>query len=253
MPRKKIRTTTEVVRTEETSNPIARHVRDFLESGVFPDELQELQFKIDVQKYNREGKPVRIVNAIFDNLQELPDRLGNRFGAGRFRLFVSVMDDTGKKVAFVRVEDFEVESGDAAAGADQEDQGDQGNGRATAMDLQMLKMQQDHEMLVRMMDQNTKIVIAALSQKSGGPGGGSLQTLLQAVKIGRDMATGLMPDGDDDAPGRDGDAPDGAGGVMGLLENPIVQQIVTGILKAGSTPAVPAPAPAAVAPGQSPT
>lgn len=236
MPRKKIRTTTEVLREEEVTNPTSRLVRDFIETGVYPDELRDLQFKIDVQKYNREGKPVRIVNAVYDNLEELPDRLGSRFGAGRFRLFVSVLDDQGKKTAFVRIEDFELET--ATDPADQQVDDDPADAvaqaRTTALDLQMLKMQQDHATLMKMMEQNTQIVIAALSQKQSG-GSGSLSTVLQAVKVGRDLASGAdVTDGDADLSGDTGQ------NAMALLNSPIVatlaNAIVQGILKQGATP-----------------
>lgn len=247
---KKIRRTTSTVEEEEAPNPTTRHVRDFLETGIFPDELRDLQYRIDVQKYNREGKPVKITNAVFNNLEELPDRLGARFGAARFRLFVSVFDEAGKKVAFIRVEDYEVESaGDApAAGADRDaEAGD--DRKAAAIDLQVLKMQQDHDMLVRMMDANTKIVIAALTAKGGAPGG-SLSTLLQAVKVGRDLAGGGALDLGDDTGGGGGDGIAGAGGgIMELLSNPIIQKLAGAIIDASGRPATGSPAPVGGAAG----
>lgn len=184
-PKKTVRVTTVREEEERQENPIPKLVRSYLLDGEeYSDDLRNYQYKINVSKFSRDGRPVAVAGRIYDNLEDLPYQLGSRFGTSRFRLFVNVFDEKNEKVCFVKIEDFSIEWD----GEEEPEEGHAVESESLAGHLQLEQLRHQNAKELKQMEMNKEMFIAALSAKSSG--GPKLSDLMEVLKTGISLGEG---------------------------------------------------------------
>lgn len=251
------------VRTEEREEPddrpkapaenkISRLIRAFFESGGIDKdpELNNYTLRISVQKFDRRaGRYATLTGTTYDNLEDMLQLLGERYGDARYKFFIKALGPDGRPadkqgtVISDYLLNYDQDADDPGAG-DQDAPAVVAGGGGTQEVLEALKpiletMQSNQATL-------TQIAIAAIQAKGGG--GVNLGQALEFLKTGIALGEGKPVD-EGDAPA-DGSAP--AGG--SLLNTPVGQTIVSELIKlfTRQSPAAVAGAPGPGRPAGSP-
>lgn len=223
----------------ERETTLQQVIREYMTSGgEYVDDLKDYQYTITLYQFNKEGRAVRLAGRTFTDLENIHQDIGSLYvkpgTMGRFRAFVTVLDQEGNKIkgGFVRVEDVCVQwDGEPSELEDPEDddQDDapQKQDQIATLQLQirLKEMEQAHEMRMKEAELRSQEHIAALNSKGGG-GGIKVSEMMQLINHGAAMASGRLPIGSEDDPG--------GGGGGGFLEEmakalipPIVAQVMT--------------------------
>lgn len=235
MPKKHTtRVTTVREEQDRPDNPIPKLIRSYLLDGEdFPDELREYQYKITIQKFNRDGRPITVTGRVYDNLEDLPYQLGSRFGTARFKLFIVPTDSEGERKPLVKIEDFPVEwdGEDPVEDLQEESAGELAAGN---LQLQLEQLKHQHAKELKQMEMNKEMFIAAMNAKGGGGGlkvGDILQLLNTGIALGSGRDVSVAGEGD------------GGGGsdIMGILNGPLGQALVRALMPGPVAPAAPPP------------
>ncbi len=235
MSKKTVKTTTTREEEDREINPIPKLIKSYLFDGEeFADELRNVQFKIHVQRFTRDGRPIPVAGRVYDNLEELPYQLGSRFGSSRFRLIIKAFDGEGAQVAFVRIEDYPIEWD----GEEEPEEADHPTTETSlAGQIELAQLKHNHEKELKQMEMQKEMFVAAINAKSGG--GMKVGDMLELLKTGITLGSGRdLPaetNGDSDDP------------LMSIINGPLGQ-----ILAKALTQKMIAPPAQAAAPPQPP-
>jgi len=231
MPRK-IRTTT--VTTEEQAGesrpPFDKWIRTYLQEMEWNPALENYAYRITVQKYNKEGKPVTDTGKIYEDLHDLPFEIGRRLGSGRYRLYVEIYQE-GKKIGFSRILDQEF--GYTSEEDPQEEDPQEDDEQLTAAQAIAIEERRFmHEKELKQMEIQKEMFIAAMNAKGSG-GGMKASDVIDLIRTGISLANGQL-NSNGDGSTEDGDS------IMQVLNNPILKSLA-GLLTPRTPPAAPAP------------
>lgn len=208
MPRKKTVKRHQVETFEENlDSPVHQLVRAYIMEGLAcEEELQKHQYRVIVYKM-RNNRPQRITGHTFDTVINIVESVAESYGPGRYKLYITVMNEQGEREAFLKLEDLEIAGDMEAPAAVEHEEG--GSVREQMMALQMQMMQNQQASMVEMFK-----VFAAM--KTGG--GANIGQLMTALKTGIALGSGQEV-------GEDDKDDSGELDVMKLLNNPIVQEL----------------------------
>jgi hypothetical protein len=227
---KKIRTTTVTTEDREADPrpPFDKWIRTYLGEMEWNPALESYAYRITVQKYNKEGKPVTDTGKVYEDLHDLPFEIGRRLGAGRYRLYIEIYQD-GKKIGFSRIldQEFGYTSEDPADPQAEDDEDPNELTAAQAIAIEERRFM--HEKELKSMEIQKEMFIAAMNAKGSG-GGMKATDVIELIRTGIALGTGQLNMPADGSP----EDPDS---IMGILNNPILKTLA-GLL-AQKIPAAP--------------